>query len=55
VAAGERGVKKNRNAVGPREGNTNGLCTSIATAARMAIVTNPFRNVNAAQTRRSEG
>jgi hypothetical protein len=54
LAAGARGVKKNRNAVGPSEGNTNGVRETIATAARIAIVTKPFRNMNRAQMGRSE-
>jgi hypothetical protein len=54
LAAGARGVKKKRNAVGPSEGNTNGVPDAIATAARTAIVTKPFRNMNRAQIGRSE-
>jgi hypothetical protein len=46
-------VKKNRNAVGPSDGNTNGVREIIATAASSAIVANPFRNMKSAQTRRS--
>src|SRR6185436_20142554 len=34
LAAGARGVKKKRNAVGPNDGKTNGVRETIATAAR---------------------
>jgi hypothetical protein len=54
LAAGARGVKKNRKAVGPSEGNTNGVRDTIATAASSAMVTKPFRNMNSAQMGRSE-
>ena len=54
LAAGARGVKKKRNAVGPSDGKTNGVRDTIATAARSAIVMKPFRNMNKAQIGRSE-
>src|SRR5579872_5855797 len=55
VAAGERGTKKNRNAVGPNDGNTNGARTIIANPARMVMVRKLFTKVNAAQINRSDG
>jgi hypothetical protein len=54
VTQGARGVKKNRKAVGPSDGKTNGVREIIATAARSAIVTKPLRNMNSAQIGRSE-
>src|SRR5262245_43400697 len=52
--AGERGEKKNRNAVGPSDGKMNGVWEIIATAANNAIVMKPFRNMKSAQMGRSE-
>ena len=54
VAAGARGVKKKRKAVGPSEGKTNGVRDTIATPARSAMVTKPLRNMKSAQIGRSE-
>src|SRR5512142_3150595 len=53
VALGAEGLKKKRNAVGPSEGNTNGVRESAATAPSSPMVTNPFTSMNAAQTTRS--
>jgi hypothetical protein len=55
VAAGDLGEKKNKKAVGPRDGNTNGVRETIATPARMAIVTKLFVKVKAAHISRSDG
>ena len=50
---GEVGEKKNRKAIGPSEGNTNGLLVSQASTARIEIVTKPFTNTKSAHIGRS--
>lgn len=45
-------VGKNKIAVGPREGNTNGVCETIATAANIAIDKKPMVRTNTAHTKR---
>jgi hypothetical protein len=47
-------MEKNRIAVGPREGNTNGVCETITTADKIAIDTKPMRKTKTAQTHRAE-
>jgi hypothetical protein len=53
VAAGTRGVKKNRKAVGPSDGKTKGVWEIIATPASRVMVMKPLRNMKSAQMGRS--
>ena len=39
-----------RNAVGPSEGNSDGVSVVMATAARIPIVSNPLKKANAPMT-----
>src|SRR5215471_10336731 len=50
LAVGCVGEKKNRNAVGPSDGKMNGVRVTIASRARLPIVTKPFMNIKAAHT-----
>src|SRR5215471_13664969 len=50
LAVGCVGEKKNRNAVGPSDGNMKGVRVNIASRARLPIVTKPFMNIKAAHT-----